>query len=115
MRRVVTAGVLIVCLGVFLCPAVGKPSTMVVAKKQSCCTQTSVCMEMTGHSGTRGDCAGEQSQKNGCCPIPCASLILFFTPAEGLSIPTITEQILFVSETAASARTERPPVPPPRG
>jgi hypothetical protein len=115
VRRAVTAAVLIICLGIFLCPAVGKPEALVPSAKQSnCCAQEIGCAKMSERVSKDKGCGSEQSQGNHCCPVPCSTLVLFCPPIETLFRPAQTEQLIFASETFASVRAERPPVPPPR-
>jgi hypothetical protein len=108
MRRVANAAVLIVCLGAFVCPAVGKANVIPPARQHTSCEKTDQL------SDVGGGCAGKQSQPNHCCPVPCSTLILYYVPVDGLSTPAITEQLVFSGDTISSIRRERPPVPPPR-
>jgi hypothetical protein len=108
MRRSAATVVLILSLGVFLCPAVGKPSITISPKRHACCAK------MSERSIECGGCAKEQSQPVESCPVPCSALILHFAPAESLSVPTATAHLVSVSNERTTIRSDRPPVPPPR-
>jgi hypothetical protein len=115
MSRSVTAGLLIICLGVFLCPAVGKPEIVTApAKQTSCCAQTSKCAKMSENASPDKGCSSDQSQSSHCCPVPCSALILFCAAMEDLFAPAQTEHLVFARQAFAFVRTDRPPVPPPR-
>jgi hypothetical protein len=115
MRRTVTAGLLLICLGIFLCPAAGKQEPLVEpAKKSSCCAQKSAYEQMSERLPDGKGCASERSQSNSSCPVPCSALVLFCPPLQPRFAPAQTEELIFASDTFASARTDRPPVPPPR-
>src|SRR5262245_28840275 len=114
MRRTATSALLIVCLSIFLCPAVGKPSVPVVPQKHSCCVQTTNYVHGTESASERSGCAGKEAPDRNCCPITCSALVLFFAFSECLSVPQTTAQGVSTSDAVISARSERPPVPPPR-
>ena len=85
MRRAITAGLLIVCLGVFLCPAVGKVTFSPPPQKQSCCAETGTCKKAAEVPAKPGGCAKEKSQPSQCCPSPCSALVLFCSSSGGHS------------------------------
>src|SRR2546428_12691923 len=115
MHRAALAGLLLVCLAIFLCPAVGKPNFVSLPQKHSCCAQKTACAKPSQqYAPSRGACGGEKSQPTDCCPIPCSALVLLCTTADRLSFPTFSAQLIFTSDTTAADRVDRPPVPPPR-
>jgi hypothetical protein len=123
MRRWLSAGLLVTCLGVFLCPAVGKPdaATLLTAasieeqERPSCEIDTPPCGTMTepvdrccnmptqnSHSSSQG------------CSTACSALVLMCIVAEKQRWPRFAEQLFFPQDNYATTRADRPPVPPPR-
>src|SRR3954469_2481367 len=84
MRRVFTAGLLSICLGVFLCPAVGRldASSLIglsSLENQTCRKPAVECPEAVVPAD--GCCSHQDhnSQPSHCCPAPCSALILMYS------------------------------------
>ena len=114
MHRALLSGLLLVCLGVFLCPAVGKPGVLSAPRQESCCKQTSGCVKSSNRVEKTGGCASEKSQPARCCPLPYSALILFCAAVEALPAPHCADYSFFAAGPSAFSRIDRPPVPPPR-
>jgi hypothetical protein len=115
MRRAGVGALLVVCVFAFLCPAIGKPNVITAAKQTACCSKAHTCkMADEQTSPQHKGCAGHQSQPRSCCTVSCSTLILFCPTPYTLSIPRFTGQVFSTDDSSASARIERPPIPPPR-
>ena len=125
MRRTVTAALLCICLGVFLCPAVGKPTVpeqlpqtkanASCAEAQHDCDQDADSIPPNidrGHSCCHRP--ARHSQSTHCCPAPCSLLVLMCSSAETERAPAFTSLNIFADDWNGAIRRDRPPSPPPR-
>src|SRR5215471_4528350 len=113
MRRGGLSALLIVCLVAFLCPEVAKPSAITVTNAPDCCSKMSGC-KMTPEQTSRHDPCGHESQRNNCCTVSCATMILFCPISEAFPAPHFSGHTFAIDDATASPRVEQPPAPPPR-
>ena len=78
MRRAGLSALLIICLSIFLCPEVAKPTVITVTetKTHDCCSKMSGCKMMPEQTSHHRPC-GRESQPKSCCTVSCSTLILF--------------------------------------
>jgi hypothetical protein len=123
MRRWLSAGLLGMCLGVFLCPAVGKPDAVTllaatsIEKEQqtSCEIDTTACGTMAEPVDRCCNMPTQNSHSSSqCCWTGCSALILMCNAVEKQRSPRFAERLLFPQDNHATSRPDRPLVPPPR-
>ncbi|HJT80276.1 MAG TPA: hypothetical protein VJ719_03680 [Chthoniobacterales bacterium] len=121
MRRWFSAGLLVICLGVFLCPAIGKPDAagLVVApsgeqQSQSCEMDNQSCAAMSEPVDHCCSLPIRTSQTSQSCATACSSLILIYAVVEKPRAPLFAELSVLPDDRIGEFRADRPPVPPPR-
>ena len=115
MRRAGLSALLIVCLSIFLCPEVAKPTVITVTetKTHDCCSKMSGCKMMPEQTSHHRPC-GRESQPKSCCAVSCSTLILFCPISDRFPAPRFSGHTFANDDATASVRIEQPPTPPPR-
>jgi hypothetical protein len=124
MHRIITVALLSICLGVFLCPAVGRPAAISWAVEkpavtscshhQSCPSDAGPRCEMTQNTDDCFTRSAPNSSSSHCCPAPCSTLVLIYSASDHQRVPEFAVRTLSAPDQSSLLRTERPPVPPPR-
>src|SRR4051794_18787255 len=108
MQRIITVALLSICLGVFLCPAVGKPTAIfwtVEKPAETACSHHQSCASDAGNgcamSQSRDDgCprSAQSSSSSHCCPTPCSSLVLIYSAFDQQRVPQFAARTLSATD-----------------
>jgi hypothetical protein len=78
--------------------------------------QKPCCADMNMDAGARCPInpGGTTSSSATCCPAPAVCLLLYFGNANAFAVGTEMSGTVLVNDDRVTARSQRPPVPPPR-